>query len=113
MRTVALYQMLLGVVVLIVGILGYTNTNDYVMLIGGIIVGLDLLFIGLRMQKGWRPALILAMVVGLLLVGYFGKGWLVDNGSFYPHILMTILGLLSVIFVGIVLVQPKDRERQF
>ncbi len=113
MRAVALYQMLLGITVLIVGILGYADTNDYVMLIGGIVFGLDLIFIGFRMQKGWRPALYMSITVGLLLVGYFGKGWLVDDDSFYPSILITILSLLSLLLVALILVQPRERKRQF
>lgn len=113
MRSVALYQMLLGILLLVVSFLGLSETSSTALLVGGIIIGLDLIFIGLRMQKGWRPSLFMSITVGLLMAGYFGKVWLVDGGGFFPAILMTILSLLSVILVVIVLVQPKERKRDF
>ena len=52
-------------------------------------------------------------VVSLLLLGYFGKLWLVDGDGFFPSILMVVLSLLSLIFTAIVLVQPAERKRDF
>ena len=113
MRSVALYQMLFGIIVLVVGILGFTQTDSYVSLIGGIVIGLDLIFLGLRLQKGWRPALPMSLFVGAMLAGYFGKQWLIDHGGFFPAILMTVLSILSILLICVILVQPTERKRDF
>ena len=113
MRATALYQMLFGITVLIVGITGYAASTDYVSLVGGIVIGLYLVLIGLGLQKGWRPGLYMALVVALLLLGFFGREWLFVGGGFYPAALMAILSLLSVLFIGLVLIQPKERKREF
>ena len=52
MRSVALYQMLLGILLLVVSFLGLSEEGSTVLMVGGIVIGLDLIFLGLRMQKG-------------------------------------------------------------
>ncbi|MGE3799973.1 MAG: TMEM14 family protein [Candidatus Kapaibacterium sp.] len=113
MRSVALYQMLLGILLLVVSFLGLSDEGSTALMVGGIVIGLNLIFLGLRMQKGWRPSLSMSLIVGLLMAVYFGKVWLIDGGEFFPAILMTILSLLSIILVTIILVQPKERKRDF
>ena len=113
MRTVALYQMLFGLVTLVGGIIGYVQADSMVSLIAGGVAGIILIFIGLRLQKGWRPGLYVALVVALALIIHFGRTYLTEGGSFMPAGLMSILALLSILFIVVVLVQPKERKREF
>lgn len=112
MRTVALYQMIFGLVTLVGGIMGFI-AGSAVSLIAGGIAGFILIFTGLRLQKGWRPGLYVALIVALALIGNFGRSYFAGEGKFMPAGLMLILSAISVLLVILVLVQPKERKRDF
>lgn len=112
MRTVALYQMLFGLLTIVGGIMGFV-AGSTVSLIAGGIAGIILIFIGLRLQKGWRPGLYVALVVALALAANFGRGYLSGEGKFMPGGLMLILSAISILLVILILVQPKERKRDF
>lgn len=112
MRTVALYQMIFGLITLVGGIIGFVAGSSVSLIAGGI-AGFILIFTGLRLQKGWRPGLYVALIVALVLAGNFGRSYFVGEGKFMPGGLMIILSAISVLLVILVLVQPKERKREF
>ena len=113
MRTVALYEMLFGLLTLIGGIIGYVNAGSTVSLIAGGAAGIALIFSGLTMQKGSRKGLVIALVITLLLLGRFGMVFFFQDGKFMPAGLISILSIISLLLLLLVLVQPKERKRIF
>ena len=113
MRTVALYQMLFGLVTLVGGIIGFVTVDSIISLVSGGVAGIALIITGLRIQKGWRPGLYVGIVIALALIGHFGKNFFLDDAAFMPAGLMSILAMISVVFIGLILVQPKERKREF
>lgn len=114
MRTVALYEMLFGLLTAVGGVIGYVTADSIESLIAGLAAGLALLFTGFTMQKGSRTALYIALVISLILLGQFGrKFFFVDNTPFMPAGLMSILSIISLILIVLMLVQPQERKRIF
>lgn len=113
MRTVALYQMLFGLVTLIGGIIGFATADSTISLIAGGVAGIALIGIGLRIQKGWRPGLYVSIVIALALIGHFGRNFFLNDAEFMPAGLMSVLAIISIILTVLILVQPKERKRDF
>ena len=113
MRALALYDMLFGLVILVVGMIGYFSTGDSALLIITILTGLMIISVGLRTQKGWRPGLIIGLAVALGVIGFYGYNYLEEGGAFIPYGLLPIMGIIGVLLTLIVLVQPKERTREF
>lgn len=113
MRTAALYEMLFGLLTLIGGIIGFAVSGSVVSLASGVAAGLVLVFAGLQMQKGKRRGLMIALTVTLLLLGYFGYTLFFAAAAFFPSGVMAALSAISLLVLGIVMVQPKKRERVF
>lgn len=113
MRPVALYEMLFGLFTLAGGIIGFATAGSVVSLAAGSLTGLVLIFAGLAMQKGSRKGLYVALAVSLLLAGYFGYNFFVRSAAFMPAGIVSIMGLLSLVFLVLLLVQPKERKRIF
>lgn len=113
MRSVALYEMLFGLLTIAGGIVGFAVAGSAISLAAGIVAGLLLLGAGLTMQKGSRRGMAVALVVTVALLGYFGYALLATGAAFMPAGLMTILSAVSLVLLGIVLVQPTERKRIF
>ncbi len=113
MRTVALYEMLFGLLTIIGGIIGYATAGSVISLVAGIAAGLALLFSGFTMQKGSRTGLYIALVVTLVLLGHFGRNFFFGDAAFMPAGLMSVLGIISLLLLVLLLVQPKERKRIF
>lgn len=113
MRTLALYEMLYGLVTLATGLVGFFAAGDSTLLIATLLSGILLIAVGLRTQKGWRPGLLIGLVISALMVGYFGYNFLGEEGGIIPHGLLFVMGILSIIFILLILVQPKERTRDF
>lgn len=117
MRTLALYQMLFGLVAIAVGVVLLAQGSSFsehpapllLTLVGGVI----LVGTGLRLQKGWRPGLVGALVMALGIGGNFGYYWIEEGSPFFPSALLTIMAIVSILLVGLVAVQPKQRKREF
>lgn len=112
MRTIALYEMLFGILTIIGGIVGYSTTGLIEPLIAGIAAGVVLVGAALKMQKGARSGVFTALIVTLLLLGYAIMR-LLDDGTFMPGGVMVILAGLSLLLLLALLVQPKERKRIF
>ena len=113
MRTVALYEMLFGVFTMVGGIIGYVSEGSVVSIVAGLLCGILLIFSALRMQKGSRGGLFTALAVSVVLLGRFAYNFFAEDGGFWPVGVMAILAILSVVLLGIILVQPADRKRDF
>lgn len=114
MRTVALYEMLFGLITVVGGVIGFVTADSMESLIAGGAAGLALLFTGFTMQKGSRTGMYIALVISLLLLGQFGrKFFFIDGTPFMPAGLMSIMSIISLILIVLVLVQPKERKRIF
>ena len=112
MRTVALYEMLFGILTIIGGIVGYSVTSQWEPLAAGLLGGVILVAGALKMQKGARSGIYTTLAVSLLLLGYSIMR-LVDDGTFMPGGIMTILAAISTLLLLALLVQPKERKRIF
>jgi uncharacterized membrane protein (UPF0136 family) len=112
MRTIALYEMLFGILTIIGGIVGYTSTDLWQPLVAGIVAGAVLLSAALKMQKGARSGTVTALVVTLLLLAY-GIYRMMGDGTFMPGGLMIVLAGISLLLLLALLVQPKERKRIF
>ncbi len=114
MRTVALYEMLFGLLTIIGGIVGYVAADSLVSLIAGPIAGLILVFAGLRMQKGSKSGLYTALIITILLLGQFGSIYFFgENATFMWSGLMSVLAILSLLLLILLLLQPTERKRDF
>lgn len=114
MRTVALYEMLFGLLTLVGGIIGYSSAGSWVSLAAGGVAGIILIFGALKMQKGARSGLYVCLIVTLALLGNFGyKFFFTPDAKFMPAGMMTILAGISLILLLLILVQPKERKRIF
>lgn len=110
MRSVALYEMLFGMLTIVGGFLGYSETGLWEPLVAGIAAGAVLIAGALRMQKGARSGIYTALIVTLLLLGY-AIVRLLDDGKFMPGGLMMIFAGISLLLLLALLVQPKERKR--
>jgi uncharacterized membrane protein (UPF0136 family) len=113
MRTVALYEMLFGLLTMVGGVIGYVDAGSTVSLVAGLAAGLALLFSGFTMQKGSRTGLFIALIITVTLLGQFGVKFFFDNAKFMPAGLMSILSIISLLLLLLLLVQPKERKRIF
>jgi len=114
MRTVALYEMLFGVLTLVGGIMGYVSAGSIISLSAGIVAGLIIIMSALSMQKGSRSAVWVEMIVSIALLAQFGRKFFFEEGTaFMPAGLMSILSIISLLLLVIILVQPKERKRIF
>ena len=114
MRTVALYEMLFGLLTLVGGVIGYVSAGSVVSIVAGVVAGMILILAALKLQKGARSGLYTCLIVTLLLLGQFGRNFFfTDNAKFMPAGMMSILSIISLILLLILLVQPKERKRIF
>ncbi len=114
MRALALYDMLFGLVILALGLIGhFTGTGDSALLLISLISGIMMVSVGLRTQKGWRPGLIIGLLVSLGVIGFYGYHFIEESGAFLPYGLLPIMGIIALLLTLIVLVQPKERKRDF
>lgn len=105
--------MLFGIITLTGGIVGYVEADSVVSLAAGVVLGLILIFAGLSMQKGSKPALYVNLVVTLALLAQFGRTFLFGDGTFIWAGLMTILSAISLLLLIALLLQPTERKRIF
>lgn len=113
MRTVALYEMLFGILTLVGGIYGYAAASSTISLITGVAAGLILITAGFTMQKGSRRGLFGCLVVTLILMAFFGRQFFFTDGAFMPAGLMSILSIISLLLLVLLLLQPTERKRIF
>jgi uncharacterized membrane protein (UPF0136 family) len=113
MRTVALYEMLFGMLTMAGGVIGYFTAGSWISLVTGLIAGMILVGAALKMQKGGRSGLYTDLVMTLLLLGWFGYQIVAGTGRFMPAGLMSILSIISLLLLIIILVQPAERKRIF
>jgi uncharacterized membrane protein (UPF0136 family) len=113
MRTVALYEMLFGMLTLVGGIIGYVTASSVPSLVAGIVAGMILILAALKLQKGAMSGLYTCLIVTLLLLGEFGRKFFFLDAKFMPAGLMSILAIISLLLLVILLVQPKERKRIF
>lgn len=112
MRSVALYEMLYGIVSLVLGLLGWVIAGSVVSFVAGGIAGIILVLGGLQMQKGSIPALYVCLVVTIALLIRFGMV-LVREFAWYPSAIMAILSAISLVLLVLLLVQPAERKRLY
>lgn len=112
MRTIALYEMLFGILTIVGGILGYTTTGYWEPLVAGLAAGVMLIGGALKMQKGARSGIFTTLFVTLLLLGY-SIYRMVEDGTFMPGGLMIVFSGFSLLLLLALLVQPKERKRIF
>ena len=113
MRTVALYEMLFGVLTVVGGVIGYAVAASLVSLIAGLVAGLILVSAALKMQKGSRTGLYVCLAVTILLLGRFVMVFFSPEGDFFPAGMMSILSAISLVLLTILLLQPAERKRIF
>ena len=113
MRTVALYEMLFGLLTLAGGLIGYFTADSWESLVAGLVAGVVLIGAALKMQKGSRIGLYVALVATLLLLGNFGYKFFFQGAEFMPAGLMSILSIISLLLLLLILVQPAERKRIF
>jgi uncharacterized membrane protein (UPF0136 family) len=112
MRTIALYEMLFGILTIVGGIAGYSTTGLWEPLGAGLLSGVILIGGALKMQKGARSGIYTTLIVTVLLLGYAIMR-IVDDGTFMPGGLMVIFAGISLLLLIALLVQPKERRRIF
>ncbi|HVK38952.1 MAG TPA: TMEM14 family protein [Candidatus Kapabacteria bacterium] len=112
MRTIALFEMLYGILTIVGGIIGYTTTGLWEPLVAGIAAGVILIGGALKMQKGARSGVFTALFVTLLLLAY-GIARTIADGGFLPGGMIVVISAISLLLLLAVLVQPKERKRIF
>jgi uncharacterized membrane protein (UPF0136 family) len=112
MRTIALYEMLYGILTIVGGIIGYSTTGYWEPLVAGLAAGVMLIGGALKMQKGARSGIFTTLFVTVLLLAY-GIYRMTEDGTFMPGGVMIILSAISVLLLFALLVQPKERKRIF
>jgi uncharacterized membrane protein (UPF0136 family) len=113
MRTVALYEMLFGIITLVGGIIGFVTADSIISLIAGLAAGLILVGAALKMQKGSRVGLYVCLIVSLALLVQFGMKFFTPEFKWMPAGVMAILSILSLLLLIILLLQPAERKRIF
>src|SRR5438132_14340084 len=113
MRTVALYEMLFGIVTMVGGVIGYTAAGSWISLVTGLIAGMILIGAALKMQRGSRRAVFTELVITLALLTWSCIRFLSIERRFFPAGLISILSIISLLLLFIVLVQPAERKRIF
>ena len=113
MRTVALYLMLFGLTTLAIGAIELAGGGDALLYAAMAIAGVILIGSGLRTQKGWRPGLYTGLVVSLVLITFFGNLFVMRDAPFMPSGLIMLMGILALVLIALVLVQPRERKRDF
>ena len=76
------------------------------------VAGVVLVGSGLRTQKGWRPGLWTGLVVSLVLSAYYGYAFFAEDATVIAGIVM-VMGIIGVLLIALILVQPKARQRDF
>jgi uncharacterized membrane protein (UPF0136 family) len=112
MRTIALYEMLFGILTIIGGISGTMSTDLWEPLAAGLVAGVVLIGGALKMQKGARSGIYTTLVVSLLLLGYAILR-IMEDDAFMPGGVMAIVAGISTLLLLALLVQPKERRRIF
>ncbi len=113
MRTVALYEMLFGILTLVAGIYGFTTASGLITIAVGVVAGLILVIAALAMQKGSRGGLLTCLLVTLGLLGNFGYAFFLNHDPFFPSGIVAILSIISLLLLLLMLVQPAERKRIF
>jgi uncharacterized membrane protein (UPF0136 family) len=113
MRTVALYEMLFGVITVVGGIIGIAAADSWISLVTGLVAGIVLFAGALKMQKSSRAGLYICLIITAALLTFFGMRYFSAGGTIYPDMVMSILGLISLLLLMLLLVQPAERKRIF
>ncbi len=105
--------MLFGIVTLVGGIVGFVQKDSVISLIAGGLLGLLLIVAGLTMQKGKKSGIYMSLIATLAILGQFGRTYFFGDGTFMWSGLMSILGILSLLLLIVLMVQPAERKRIF
>ena len=113
MRSLALLELLFGLLILGAGLYGYFSFGDDLLLPISIAGAIAMVFVGLRTQKGWRPGLLVGTIFSLGVIGYFGYYFLDAGAPFVPYGLLPTMGIVAILLTLLIIVQPKERTREF
>lgn len=112
MNAIKVFYFVFGALTLVGGIMGFVKGHSLPSLIAGGISGLLLIAAGVIFSGNQQTAGILAIVVSLALVGFFGKSLLSDKSGKTPEqikssraraIPMLVLSSISVVLSAVVL----------
>jgi uncharacterized membrane protein (UPF0136 family) len=113
MRTVALYEMLFGILTMAGGVIGYVSAESWISLVTGLVAGMVMVGAALKMQKGSRSGLYVELVMALALGIWSGIHYFSPEGKLMPFGLIMILSIISLLLLVLLLVQPAERKRIF
>jgi uncharacterized membrane protein (UPF0136 family) len=88
------YYILFGIIAIVGGAFGYVRAKSIASIIAGGISGGLLILAGLIVPNG--PAYWLAMIISLLLLGYFGPSYLRKRKAM-PAIPMILLSVICIV----------------
>jgi uncharacterized membrane protein (UPF0136 family) len=112
MNAIKIFYFVFGALTLVGGIMGFVKAHSMASLIAGGLSGILLIVAGAMFTNQQQNAAILALVVSLALVGFFGKGLLGSTegkteaqvkSSRGRAIPMLVLGSVSVVLSAVVL----------
>jgi len=112
MNAIKIFYFIFGALTLVGGIMGFVKAHSLASLIAGGISGLLLIVAGIIFSGNQQASAILAIVVSIALVGFFGKSLLSDKSDKTPEqikasrgraIPMVVLSSVSVVLSAIVL----------
>ena len=112
MNAIKVFYFVFGALTLVGGIMGFVKAHSLASLIAGGVSGLLLIVAGVIFSGNQQTAGILAIVVSIALVGFFGKSLLADKSDKTPEqikasrgraIPMLVLSSISVVLSAVVL----------
>jgi len=89
------YYIVLGILTLVGGVMGYVKAHSAPSLIAGILCGLLLFLAAFMMSTSLNGSLILGLLVSISLAGKFVPDSL-HKRAFFPGGLMAVLSMLSI-----------------
>lgn len=114
MNAIKIFYFIFGALTLVGGIMGFVKAHSNASLIAGGISGILLIVAGVIFSSNQQASGILAIVVSLALLGFFGKGLLADKSGQPPEkikaargraIPMLVLSTVSVVLSAVVLLR--------
>lgn len=112
MNAIKIFYFIFGALTLVGGIMGFVKAQSLASLIAGGLSGLLLIVAGVIFAGNQQASGILAMIVSIALVLFFGKGLLADKSDKTPEqikssrgraIPMLVLSSISVVLSAVVL----------